>query len=294
MLPPLRLIAAADGVRIGARRYQHVSQPRAALVIASAMGVSQGFYAAFARWLASEGYAAYTFDYRGMGVSRPQGSLRGYRASISDWAQLDCAAMIDYASAAHPGLPIYWVGHSVGAQVLGMIPNHPRLTAMLSIAAGSGYHRLNNKPLRYYAPLLWHTLAPLALRIAGYFPGKRLGVVGDLPHGVMAQWRKWCLSPNYLGAESEEVRAQLARVTLPITAWSMSDDEMMTYAGTQALFSLYSAAPVELIRLDPAAHGVRSIGHFGFFRPHAREALWPMVRAWVERSLPVPAAERCA
>ena len=293
-LPALCFVETADTVRIGARRFQRTAQPTAALVIAPAMGVSQGFYAAFARWLADEGYAAYTFDYRGTGVSRPEGSLRGYRADITDWAQLDCAAMIEHVSAEQPGLPIYWVGHSVGAQILGMIPNHPRLTAMLSVAAGSGYHRHNNKPLRYYAPLLWHTIAPVALRLAGYFPGKRLGLVGDLPYGVMEQWRKWCLAPAYLGAESQEVRAQLASVKLPITAWSMRDDEMMTFAGTEALFGLYEGAPIELVRLDPKEHGLRNIGHFGFFRPQSREALWPMVRTWTERNAPLRSADRCA
>ena len=293
-LPALHFIEASDAVRIAARRFQPALQPKAALVIAPAMGVSQGFYAAFARWLTTQGYAAYTFDYRGTGASRPEGSLRGYRANISDWAQLDCAAVIEHVSAEQPGLPIFWVGHSVGAQILGLIPNHRRLTAMLSVAAGSGYHRLNAPPLRYYAPVLWHALAPLALRLAGYFPGRRLGLVGDLPYGVMVQWRKWCLSPAYLGGESPEVRARLAHVKLPISAWSMRDDEMMTFAGTRALFALYTGAPVELVRMDPAAHGLRSIGHFGFFRAQSRDALWPLVTAWVERHAQALAAERCA
>jgi len=293
-LPEIQFIEAADSVHIGLRRYHRASQPRAALIIAPAMGVNQSFYASFARWLADEGYVAYTFDYRGTGASRPAGSLRGFRADVLDWAKLDCAALIEHASAEQPGLPIYWIGHSVGAQIVGLIPNHTRLSGMLSVAAGSGYHRHNAAPLRYYAPLLWHTIAPLALRIAGYFPGKRLRLVGDLPYGVMEQWRKWCLAPDYLGSESDEVREQLARVQLPITAWSMRDDEMMTWSGTRALFGLYKSAPLELTRLDPAQHGVPSIGHFGFFRSAAREALWPLATAWLERNAQPVAAERCA
>ena len=59
-----------------------------------AMGVSQEYYAGFANWLALHGYAAITFDYRGMGHSR-HGSLRGFEADIFDWAKLDCAAAAD-------------------------------------------------------------------------------------------------------------------------------------------------------------------------------------------------------
>lgn len=282
-LQDLEYIATSDGVRIACRRFQPQGAPRAGVIIAAAMGVSQRFYAPFAHWLAAHGCTVYTFDYRGTGASRPEGSLRGYRASIDDWARLDCAAVLERANAELPHAPLFWIGHSVGAQILGLVPNHTRLTAMLSVAAGSGYHRYNARPLRYYAPVLWHTIAPLALRVAGYFPGKTLRMVGDLPHGVMTQWRRWCLSPDYLGSEGRQVREELARVQLPITAWSMRDDEMMTWKGTRALFQLYEQAQLELQRLDPAEHCLSAIGHFGFFRANMRETLWPLVPAWMAR-----------
>jgi predicted alpha/beta hydrolase len=128
-------------------------------------------------------------------------------------------------------------------------------------------------------------MVPVALQVAGYFPGKKLRTVGDLPRGVAAQWRRWCLSPAYLGAESAAVRAQLAQVTTPITALSMEDDEMMTFAGTRALFGLYEGARVDYRRVRPADHGVRHIGHFGFFRPKAGASLWPLAERWVDESL---------
>ena len=41
------------------------------MLIVPAMGVDQRYYAAFASWLADQGYFVVTFDYRGMGRSRP-------------------------------------------------------------------------------------------------------------------------------------------------------------------------------------------------------------------------------
>ena len=41
------------------------------VLIVSAMGVPQRFYADFAEWLASQGHAVMSFDYRGVGESRP-------------------------------------------------------------------------------------------------------------------------------------------------------------------------------------------------------------------------------
>jgi predicted alpha/beta hydrolase len=124
---------------------------------------------------------------------------------------------------------------------------------------------------------------PVSLRFAGYFPGRKLRRVGDLPYGVTEQWRQWCLSLDYLGAEAEPVRSEVARVGMPITAFSIEDDEMMTLAGTRALFGLYRNADVTVERIRPSEHGLPSIGHFGFFRPKMQAALWPMVPAWIDR-----------
>jgi predicted alpha/beta hydrolase len=282
----LERIQAADGYAIALRRFtpEATSPPRAIAIIAGAMGVKQDFYAPFAQWLATQGIVAYTFDYRGMAASRPSdGQLRGFRATISDWAILDCAGVIADASERNPDLPMYWLGHSVGAQIFGMIPNRARVQAMLSIAAGSGYWRYNARPLRYYVLSMWWVIMPLGLRIAGYFPGKRLGAVGDLPYGVAAQWRSWCLSPDYCGVEGEVVQQQLAQVEVPITALCMQDDELMTLKGTRALFALYRNAELEVQRVRPAEHGVSRIGHFGFFRANMQARLWPLVTAWIER-----------
>lgn len=285
-MPSDRLVTA-DGYAIAIERFEPANgpaeaAPAAVAIIAPAMGVTQRFYEPFARWLAGRGVVTYTFDYRGVGASGPPGGrLRGFRATIHDWATLDCAAVIDDAAARHPDKPIYWIGHSVGAQILGLIPNRERVRAMLSVAAGSGYYRYNARPLRWYVLSLWGLIMPVALRIAGYFPGKKLRMVGDLPYGVAEQWRRWCLAADYLGVEGEEVREQLARVETPITALSMQDDEMMTLRGTKALFRLYSRADVAVQRVRPADYGLRSIGHFGFFRSKMQDSLWPMVSAWM-------------
>jgi predicted alpha/beta hydrolase len=280
-------VVTADGYAIAVERHDAKDEGGRAdvagvAIVASAMGVTQSFYAPFARWLAAQGVATYTFDYRGVGESAPpEGTLRGFRATIDDWATLDCAAVIDDASSRFPGKPIFWIGHSVGAQILGLIPNRDRVRAMLSVAAGSGYYRYNARPLRYYVLSLWAVVMPLALKLSGYFPGKRLRVVGDLPYGVAEQWRRWCLAADYLGVEGADVRDQLARVTVPITALSFQDDEMMTLRGTRALFDLYAGSKVDIQRVRPADVGVRSIGHLGFFRAKMEQTLWPMVPAWM-------------
>ena len=245
------------------------------------MGVTQDFYARFAQWLAARGYFAATFDYRGIGQSAPA-SLRGFEIDIREWATQDCVAVIDFVKARAPQVPLYWVGHSLGGQLLGLIPNRERIDRAITIAAGNGYWRENSWQTRRFVLWLWYVVAPLALSTVGYFPGKRLRMIGDLPRGVMAQWRRWCLNPEYVvGAEGESVRRSYASVRTPMLSLSFSDDEMMSEQGIRSLHRLYTGAPIEYRRIAPGDVGTPRIGHFGFFRSQFESTLWPLVpQSW--------------
>jgi predicted alpha/beta hydrolase len=267
-------IVTADGHTIVARVFEPPGAPSGAVLIAPAMGVSQNYYAPLAAWLADQGFVTATFDYRGTGLSR-RGSLRGFEASVVDWAQLDCAAMVEALAARAPRL--YWLGHSLGGQILAFVPNHARVTKMITIATGSGYWRENAAPLRRNVWWLWFVVVPLALPLFGYFPGKPLRMVDDLPRGVMAQWRRWCLHPAYaVGAEGEPVRALYESVRLPIVSISFSDDEFMSARNIASIHAAYANAPLKMRRIEPKDIGVERIGHFGFFRPAFETTLWQL------------------
>jgi predicted alpha/beta hydrolase len=238
------------------------------------MGVTQPYYRPFGSWLAGQGFRAVTFDYRGVGASRRE-PLRRVDADIRDWAATDCTAMIDALAEWTPGRPLYWIGHSLGAQILGFAPNRDRLSGAVAVASGSGYWRETAPGLMWRAWWLWFVVAPIAMSLCGYFPGRRLRKVGDLPKGVMRQWRRWCLHPEYaVGVEGQDVRASFASVTLPLASLSFTDDEFMSERNTASLLGFYSAAPKTVKRFRPADLGVRRVGHFGFFRPAFEEVLW--------------------
>jgi len=264
-----------DGARIALRRYAGEGAPRASIVIGGAMGVRQAFYEPFARWLAKQGFTVWSFDYRGSGDSLDGAPLRSVKADLFDWAR-DYEAVIDTAKAALPGQPLYLLGHSLGAQLPGFLQKPEQVDGLISIAAGSGYWRENAPRLKRSVLYFWFVLVPLATRIWGYFPGRKLRKVGDLPRGVILQWRKWCLHPRYsVGAEGELAARSYARVRFPVLALSMTDDELMTLAGTQSLLSFYPGAPNALERIAPADVQARRIGHFGFFREQFSQSLWP-------------------
>ncbi|NMM89712.1 alpha/beta hydrolase [Rhodococcus sp. SRB_17] len=264
-----------DGaVPLALRVYAPPGAARASVVIGGAMGVRQAFYASFAQWLAEQGFRVTTFDYRGHGDSL-QGHLRDVRADLTDWAR-DYEAVVSAAKAALPAQPLFLLGHSLGAQLPGLMRNPGQVDGLLAIAAGSGYWRDNAPRLRRLVPYFWWVLVPLATRICGYFPGAALRKVGDLTAGVILQWRRWCLNPRYsVGAEGAAAEQSYGAVRFPVLAWSMRDDELMTLRGTHHLLALYANAPREVESLAPADAQARRIGHFGFFRDQFRGSLWP-------------------
>jgi predicted alpha/beta hydrolase len=174
---------------IAARRFPAEGEAWATLVVAGAMGVRQDFYAPIARYFAAHGIHALTFDYPGMGASR-RGSLREVDADVSAWAERDLNGMLHEAQSMAAGLPLLYLGHSLGGQVLGVLPDAGRVRAALTVTAGSGYYKLNDRmPLR--VRILWFAAIPALTPLFGYFPGRSLRIVGDLPRGVAWQWRRW-------------------------------------------------------------------------------------------------------
>lgn len=267
-------IASSDGFPLAARVYAPPGPPHGSVVIAAAMGVRQQYYADFAEWLATQGWRVTTFDYRGSGDSAPR-KLRGFHADLFDWTR-DYEAVIDHAHAELPDQPLYLLGHSLGAQLPGLLANQDKVSGLLGVAAGSGYWRELTPRMKRSTPWFWHVIVPVATRMFGYYPGRRLRLIGDLPAGVALQWRRWCLSPRYsVGAEGEPARRAYARARFPVVALSISDDEMMTPTGIASLVALYENAPREVRSITPAEFGVRRIGHFGAFRHEQATRLWP-------------------
>nr|WP_286947368.1 alpha/beta fold hydrolase [Pseudomonas sp. UBA6718] len=275
MTSPLhRQLDNGNGHNLSSHWFHPAGEARGVVLIVPAMGVEQRFYAAFAQWLAERGFVTVTFDYVGMGLSR-QGPLRDLQVDVIGWGRHDCSAMLDAVTAAAGTLPVFWIGHSLGGQILPFVRGSERIRRAFTIATGSGYWRENTRSLRNRAWLLWHLIAPLVTPLAGYFPGQRLGMVGDLPRGVIEQWRRWCLHPEYaVGAEGEAVREAYSAVRTPITAISFTDDEMMSGRNTESLHGFYRAAPQTAKRIAPTQIGVERIGHFGFFRRQFAESLW--------------------
>ena len=266
-------LRAADGHGIGARVF---GEGERAGLIMPATGVPQSYYAKYAAYLADRGFRVLTFDYRGIGRSR-DGDVRRYRARMRDWALLDAAAAAGFFG----GGELRVVGHSFGGQALGLLPVPERIRAALVVGSQSGYWRHWPALGKLWMWPATHIGLPLVAKLLGYFPGSRLGFGEDLPPGVAVEWASWCRHPQYLvGALG--VADAYARVRAPVRAYAISDDPFAPLAAVEALRALYPNARWETRKLAPRELGVKSIGHFGFFRERFRDSLWRESADWLE------------
>ena len=281
-------LTAHDGHALAGYHYAPTGTPKASVVFGPAMAVPQLFYAPFAQHLAVEGYAVWTFDYRGTGESLAGRSMRGVKADLSDWLKLDYDAVVQTAAAA--GHPLYLVGHSLGGQVAPLLPAREQVAGLINIAVGSGSLRHNVPALRRKAPLMWYLMAPLLCPLFGYFPGAKIGVVGDLPTGAMFQWRKWCLTPDYILSGEPGAREAYASADYPVLALTFADDELLLQDGSRMLHDAYQQRSADYRVIEPQAHGMKRIGHFGFFKPQCEKTLWPMVTGWLDQQISLRSA----
>ena len=274
---------AADGYRLAATVFEPALPHRGAVLIASATAVPRGYYAKFARFLAEQGFKAITFDYRGIGGSKPAGGLRGFPARMREWASLDLVAAVDYAEGLAQGKPLLYVGHSFGGQALGQLPNNHKVSRALFAASQIGYWKLFPAPEKYRVWLSLRVLGPLAYTIFGYVPGK-MGMGEDLPKGVFREWAGWCMKPRYLyDDETLEARKYFPNYKGALRAVGMSDDDWAPPATVAGLLAGYTGTKPEHITVTPESAGVKKIGHFGYFREQSREPLWREAAEWLGR-----------
>ena len=152
-------IEALDGFALGASLHPARPSRGVALIVSGAMAVPQTYYGDFAGAAAARGFDVVTYDYRGIGASRPAahaGSLRGFRAAASDWMRLDFEGVHRWVRRELEPQRVAVVGHSFGGNAFGLAPSAHCIDGGVFVAAQSGYWRHWAAPRRYLYAALWH------------------------------------------------------------------------------------------------------------------------------------------
>ncbi len=274
---PVR-IESRDGYPLGAAVFRRPEPSTRTVIVNAATAVPHRFYRHFAAGLADAGFTAVTWDYRGIGDSKPA-ELRGFRARARDWVLSDMAGVIDWvADELHPKA-IFLVGHSFGGQTAGLIDNASRVDGMVTMSAQSSNWRLQGGAQKLMVLIhTWLTL-PLLSRAFGYMPWRLLGAGEDLPRDAALEWASWCRHRDYLLGDRTLPLGRYRAFTAPVLAYSFGDDAWGTARSVRAMMRAYPN--LEHRHVEPADFGLERIGHVGYFRP-ASQALWGDTIAWLD------------
>ena len=268
------------GYKIVVTEFLPKTEVKACVLITSATGVKQTSYYKFAQFLSDNGYALYTSDYGGIGESKTS-SLKTFDTSASHWATNDTETLLMWIKKTYPDKKLYAIGHSIGGQLLGITPSNHILDGILLVASQTGYWKMWSGIQKYSMFLLWYLLMPLSIKIKGYFPGKLLGSSEDLPKSMALQWRSWCMSPNYLFDKVADAHQLYQQVSCPMYSISAEDDKFAPKNVVDWISHRYSNATLTRVHLMPQELGLKSIGHFGYFRSSKR-VVWEKLLAYLE------------
>ncbi|MGY2374703.1 alpha/beta hydrolase family protein [Pseudomonas sp. SDO524_S393] len=274
---------AADGYLLGGFTWRHIRTDlnRPVVIINAATSVRCRHYARFADYLFANGLDVITFDYRGIGESR-HGSLRGLKASWSDWGVLDFEAMLQRAQREFPGQPIDVVGHSFGGCAAGLGASGAVIRRLVTVGAQFAYWRDYAANGRWRMVGKWHVVMPLLTALLGYFPGKRMGWLEDTPAGVVRDWST--PTPRYETRPSAKALGTLPfrHVKAQVLAISITDDPFGTVAAIERLLGYFVHSERTHLRIAPEDIGENDVGHFAFFRSAYQDRLWPIALAWLQ------------
>lgn len=271
-----------DGVRLAGQLWQSRKSDEGTIIINSATGVLARYYHRYAAFLAGHGYSVLTYDYRGIGLSAPQ-DIRtcGYR--WKDWGEQDFDAALRFMVAEKLPGPMQVIGHSIGGFLPGFSPLSHRIDRMLTVGAQYAYWRDYSKKHRLKQIIKWHIAMPIMTFGFGYFPGRQLGWLENLPAGVANEWsfRRRDMERNYPPDQRLAILASFGSVAAAILAVGISDDEIASSRAIARTLGYYSSATKTHVQLTPQDFATEEIGHFGFFHDRHKVSLWQDSLQWL-------------
>lgn len=276
-------VQCQDGYTLAATLFKPSVTVKGAVLIGPATGIKRQFYFSFAQYLAEQGYAAITFDNRGIGDSLI-GHVNDSDASLQRWGELDMPAVLETLQSTVPNTRYHLVGHSAGGQLVGLMHNAAELSSMFNFASSSGQLRNMRIPYSLKAHFFMNLFIPFSNAVFGHTKSQWLGMGEPLPKAVGQQWREWCNGQGYVKtAFGKSVHTHLYDELMIPSLWTYaSDDDIAIKDNVQDMISVFKNLPAHIVTLTPGENGLKEIGHMKFFSRKA-QSLWPQTLQWLEK-----------
>ena len=270
------VILTEDQYPLAAHIFEPEYSNKKILLINSATGVKQQIYFSFAKHFADKGFTVITYDYRGVGLSKPP-KMKGFLASMRSWGTLDYKSLTQYIQKNYPDYKTYCLGHSVGALILGMNKDSECFDKFVFVGTQNAY--VGNLALRtkLEAYIGFGIAQPLSTKVLGYFPANWFGLGESLPSGCAFDWRSLILnkkSINLLLQKSQNFSHLLHQRVFVLRA---EDDNWVTEKGVLSLLNDTYPNLQPTYRLVKTSESDKNeIGHVNFFRSYNKN-LWDII-----------------
>lgn len=261
------------GIAIRWKAWLPDDAPKAVLVIAHGFGEHMDRYANVVNAAVPRGFAVYGPDHRGHGRSE------GYRALIDKHEYLldDLDQVFAIAAAAHPGIPVFLIGHSMGGNIAlaSALRNPGRLRGL--VLSGPAVTTFGvPKAMQIIARILGRIVPKLGVRklssagvsrdpaVVAAYDADPLVFHGKMPAGTGAA----------LLRTSKAFPTQLPTLTLPLLVVHGSADALVSVESGKTAHALAGSADKTLKIYDGLFHEV--------FNEPEHEAVIADVLNWIE------------
>lgn len=246
------------------------------LLINSATGVKQQLYFSFASYFSEKGFTVITYDYRGIGLSKPT-RMKGFKASMRIWGSVDYKTLTDYIRIHFDDYKKYVLGHSVGALILGMNEDSHIFDELVFVGTQNAFIGNLKFRTKIEALLGFGIVQPVTTGLLGYFPAQWFGLGESLPKNCASDWRTLILnrkSTNRLLEKTGDCSKDLQQRVLVIRA---EDDAWLTEKGVKSLLKDTYPNLRPLYRFVETSESEQGeIGHVNFFRSYNKN-LWDII-----------------
>lgn len=270
------ILITQDQIHLTAHLFKPENDNGKIIVINSATGVKQQVYFSFAQFFAEKGFTVITYDYRGIGLSKPR-KMRNFKASMRMWGSEDFRTITEFVVNNFPDYQKFCLGHSVGALIVGMNERSEIFERFVFVATQNafiGNLKWNTKMEAFFG---FGLAQPFFTELFGYFPAHWFGLGESLPKNCAYDWRTLILNKKSTGKLLLKTNDYSKRLNQKVLVLYAEDDVWLTEKGVKSLLSdVYSdlKPTYRLMKTSESEKG--EIGHVNFFRSYNKK-LWNIV-----------------
>lgn len=274
-----------DGFNLSVKIFEPENAIGKLLLINSATGVKQQVYFSFAKYMSQNGFTVITYDYSGIGESKPK-NMKNFKSSMRVWGTRDFKTITEFIKKKYPQEEKFCLGHSVGALILGMNADSALFRKFVFVATQDAYMGNLKFNIAVTALFGFGIALPITTTLFGYFPAHWFGLGETLPKGVAYDWRTLILHPKSTSRlyEKNEVdfSKNLTQNTLILHA---EDDPWVTEKGMKNLLkNVYPNLQKNFREIKISESEKKEIGHINFFRSFNKK-LWKIVLNYLQKKV---------